>query len=182
MKIIITESQRKILTEGLDFTEIYKKNYNPIFSQVCMKYSKGDIDLAKEFCQIGFLKVYKNLDKYSGQGNLQGWVRRVVTNEIINEFRKKQLDTTTDLDISRMDVGVEPTETDLMGGQITKEQLRKAIDKLPEGYKSVLVLYYFGNLSHSEVASVLGIDSGTSRSQISKAKSALKKSLEGYLD
>ena len=120
MKIIITESQRKILTEGLDFTEIYKKNYNPIFSQVCMKYSKGDIDLAKEFCQIGFLKVYKNLDKYSGQGNLQGWVRRVVTNEIINEFRKKQLDTTTDLDISRMDVGVEPTETDLMGGQITK--------------------------------------------------------------
>ena len=55
------------------------------------------------------------------------------------------------------------------------EQLRKAIDKLPEGYKSVLVLYYFGNLSHSEVASVLGIDPGTSRSQISKAKSALKK-------
>ena len=182
MKIIITESQRKILTEGLDFTEVYKKSYNPIFSQVCMKYAKGDIDLAKEFCQIGFLKVYKNLDKYSGQGNLQGWVRRVVTNEIINEFRKKQLDTTTDLDISRMDVGVEPTETDLMGGQITKEQLRKAIDKLPEGYKSVLVLYYFGNLSHSEVASVLGIDSGTSRSQISKAKAALKKSLEGYLD
>ena len=69
-----------------------------------------------------------------------------------------------------------------MGGQITKEQLRKAIDKLPEGYKSVLVLYYFGNLNHSEVASVLGIDPGTSRSQISKAKSALKKSLEGYLD
>ena len=92
------------------------------------------------------------------------------------------MDTTTDLDISRMDVGVEPTETDLMGGQITKEQLKKAIDKLPEGYKSVLVLYYFGNLSHSEVASVLGIDPGTSRSQISKAKSALKKSLEGYLD
>ena len=71
MKIIITESQRKILIEGLDFTEVYKKSYNPIFSQVCMKYSKGDIDLAKEFCQIGFLKVYKNLDKYSGQGNLQ---------------------------------------------------------------------------------------------------------------
>ena len=180
MKIIITESQLKILTEGLDFTEVYKQNYNPIFSQVCMKYAKGDIDLAKEFCQIGFLKVHKNLDKYSGQGSLQGWVRRVVTNEIINEFRKKQLDTTTDLDISKMDVGVEPTETDFMGGRITKEQLKKAVDGLAEGYKTILMLYFFGNLKHNEIAEVLGIDPGTSRSQLSKAKISLRKTLEKY--
>jgi RNA polymerase sigma-70 factor (ECF subfamily) len=181
MKIIITESQRRVLAEGLDFAEVYKDSYRPIFSQVCMKYAKGDTDLAKEYCQIGFLKVYQNLDKYSGQGNLQGWVRRVVTNEIINQFRKKELDTTTDMDLSRMDVEVEPTETDFMGGRITKEQLRKAIDSLPEGYKTILMLYYFGNLKHNEIAEVLGIDPGTSRSQLSKAKTSMKKSLEKYL-
>jgi RNA polymerase sigma-70 factor, ECF subfamily len=181
MKIIITESQRKILAEGLDFAEVYKDSYRPIFSQVCMKYANGDVDLAKEFCQIGFLKVYKNLSKYSGQGNLQGWVRRVVTNEIINEFRKKKLDTTTDFDISRMDVEVEPTETDFMGGRITKEQLRKAIDGLAEGYKTILMLYFFGNLKHNEIAEVLGIDPGTSRSQLSKAKVSLRNALAKYL-
>ena len=181
MKIIITESQRKILAEGLDFAEVYKDSYRPIFSQVCMKYANGDVDLAKEFCQIGFLKVYKNLSKYSGQGNLQGWVRRVVTNEIINEFRKKKLDTTTDFDISRMDVEVEPTETDFMGGRITKEQLRKAIDGLAEGYKTILMLYFFGNLKHNEIAEVLGIDPGTSRSQLSKAKVSLRNALTKYL-
>jgi RNA polymerase sigma-70 factor (ECF subfamily) len=146
-----------------------------------MKYANGDVDLAKEFCQIGFLKVYKNLSKYSGQGNLQGWVRRVVTNEIINEFRKKKLDTTTDFDISRMDVEVEPTETDFMGGRITKEQLRKAIDGLAEGYKTILMLYFFGNLKHNEIAEVLGIDPGTSRSQLSKAKVSLRNALAKYL-
>jgi len=181
MKIIIIESQRKILAEGLDFAEVYKDSYRPIFSQVCMKYANGDVDLAKEFCQIGFLKVYKNLSKYSGQGNLQGWVRRVVTNEIINEFRKKKLDTTTDFDISRMDVEVEPTETDFMGGRITKEQLRKAIDGLAEGYKTILMLYFFGNLKHNEIAEVLGIDPGTSRSQLSKAKVSLRNALAKYL-
>jgi RNA polymerase sigma-70 factor (ECF subfamily) len=154
MKIIITESQRRVLAEGLDFAEVYRDSFKPIFSQVCMKYAKGDTDLAKEYCQIGFLKVYQNLDKYSGQGNLQGWVRRVVTNEILNQFRKKELDTTTDMDLSRMDA---------------------------EGYKTILMLYYFGNLKHNEIAEVLGIDPGTSRSQLSKAKTSMKKSLEKYL-
>jgi RNA polymerase sigma-70 factor (ECF subfamily) len=85
------------------------------------------------------------------------------------------------MDLSRMDVEVEPTETDFMGGRITKEQLRKAIDSLPEGYKTILMLYYFGNLKHNEIAEVLGIDPGTSRSQLSKAKTSMKKSLEKYL-
>ena len=91
------------------------------------------------------------------------------------------MDTTTDFDISRMDVEVEPTETDFMGGRITKEQLRKAIDGLAEGYKTILMLYFFGNLKHNEIAEVLGIDPGTSRSQLSKAKVSLRNALAKYL-
>ena len=181
MNVRLTESQIKVILESLDFTSLYRENYKPIFTQICLRMANGDRDLAKDFCQVGFLKVYQNLDKYSGVGNLQGWIRRVIKNEIFNEIRKRKLDV-SDTDINNLNIEVEPTEKDFIGGQITKEQLRKAIDKLPEGYKSVLVLYYFGDLNHNEVASVLGIDPGTSRSQISKAKAALKKSLEGYLD
>ena len=181
MKFIITESQHRTLMEGINFDEVYQKTYKPIFNQVCMRYAKGDIDLAKDFCQIGFTKVYQNIHKYSGQGNLEGWVRRVVVNEIINQVRKKTLDTTTNIDIPSMNLEVEPEEKDFLGGRISKEVLKKAIDKLPEGYKTILLLYYFADMSHNKIAEMLGIDPGTSRSQISKAKASLKKALERYV-
>lgn len=181
MKIIITESQHRTLMEGVNFEEVYQKTYKPIFNQVCMRYAKGDSDLAKDFCQLGFMKVFQNLHKYSGEGNLEGWVRRVVVNEVINQFRKRGLETTTNVDIPSMNLEVEPEEKDFLGGRISKEVLKKAIDKLPEGYRTILLLYYFAGMRHNKIAEVLGIDPGTSRSQISKAKTSLKKSLEKYL-
>ena len=89
MKYLITESQLNIITEGLDFDEVYKLTHPIVFREVCMKMAKGDLDQAKDFCQIGYMKVLKNLDQYSGIGNLTGWVRTVVKNEIFNEFSKR---------------------------------------------------------------------------------------------
>ena len=64
MNIRLTESQIKVILESLDFTSLYRENYKPIFNQICLRMADGDRDLAKDFCQVGFLKVYKNLDKY----------------------------------------------------------------------------------------------------------------------
>lgn len=180
MIILLTESQIKILVESLDFTTLYKENYQTIYNRVCLKYAKGDTDLAKDFCQIGFTKVYENLDKFSGTGNIAGWMSRVITNEILNQFRKRKLDI-SDIDLTNLNIETEPSKEGFMGDRISKEQLRSAVDKLPEGYKTVLLLYYFGELNHYEIASVLNIDSGTSRSQISKAKKALEKALSKFL-
>lgn len=181
MDYIIKESQVKKLIKNVDFDTIYREYYTPMYNYVCMKYANNDRDLAKDYCQIGFMKVYQNLNKFDGTGNIGGWIRRVLTNEIINELRKKKLDVNKDIDVEKTDIEMEPIETDFMGGRISKEQLKNAVDKLPQGYKTILLLYYFGDLNHREIASVLGIDGGTSRSQISKAKESLKNHLKNYM-
>jgi RNA polymerase sigma factor (sigma-70 family) len=181
MEYIIKETQVKTLIQNVDFDSLYREYYKPMYNYVCMKYANNDRDLAKDYCQIGFMKVYQNLNKFDGTGNIGGWIRRVLTNEIINELRKKKLDVNKDIDVEKTDIEIEPTETGFMGGRISKEQLKDAVDKLPQGYKTILLLYYFSNLNHREIASVLGIDGGTSRSQISKAKESLKNHLKNYL-
>lgn len=174
MKYIIHESQLIILKEGLAFEEVYKETFNSVYKDVCMKYAKGDRDLANEFCQVGFIKVFNNLDKYSGVGNLTGWVKRVVQNEIINIFRKRKLPT-SDVDLSNIDIEVETPDKGVISNKLMAKDLLDAIKKLPEGYRSVLTLFYFAEMTHKEIGNVLGIDEGTSRSQLSKAKLALKK-------
>ena len=182
MKYLVTESQLNLITEGLDFDEVYKKTHPIVFREVCMKMAKGDLDQAKDFCQIGYMKVLKNLDQYSGIGNLTGWIRTVVKNEIFNEFRKRRLDTQTDFDFERADLEDKPEETEFLISSIGKKNLIKAIENLPEGYKTILLLYYFSGMKHNKIAELLGIDSGTSRSQLAKARESLRKSVGKYLN
>ena len=85
-----------------------------MFRTVCMKYSNGDYDLASDYCQLGYVKVHKNLHTFKGEGSIEGWVRRVLITTIINEMRlkkqKKYIDTTTDYDFERTDLADEPEE------------------------------------------------------------------------
>lgn len=186
MNIIITESQYNIILESINFDEIYKKTYPTMFRTVCMKYSNGDYDLASDYCQLGYVKVHKNLHTFKGEGSIEGWVRRVLITTIINEMRlkkqKKYIDTTTDYDFERTDLADEPEENiediDFMGKYSAKD-IRNAIASLPEGYMFVFYQYFYKDKSHKEIANMLGIDEGTSRSQLAKAKSKIKNYLEG---
>ena len=182
MKYIINESQIRLIQEGLNFDVVYSTTQPQIFRDTCMKFAKGDKDLANDFCQIGFMKVFNNLEKYSGIGNLTGWVRMVVRNEIINELRKRKIDTYSEFDFERNDFEDKPEEEEILTSTIGKMNLLRAINNLPEGYKSVLSLYFFSHLSHKKIGELLGIDESTSRTQLFKAKNALKKSLQKYLD
>ena len=183
MKYIITESQYRLLTETINFDEVYKQTYRNMFRAVCMKYAKGDYDLASDYCQLGYLRVNDKLDTFRGDGSLEGWVRRVISTTILNELRGKKSDivTTKDFDFERNDVSDEPEEKyediEFMG-KYTVSDIRKAIESLPEGYKIVFYQYFYKNKSHRDIANMLGIDEGTSRSQLAKAKKKIKDYLE----
>ena len=182
MKYIVTETQYKLLTESIQFDELYKKLYEPMFRTVCLRYSKGDYDLASDFCQLGFVKVHNQLHKYSGEGSIEGWVRRVIVNTILNEFRgKKQIETTRDFDFERSDVQDEPEEKydeiEFLG-KYTTNDIKNAIKSLPDGYMFVFYQYFYNDKSHREIGKMLGIDEGTSRSQLAKAKKKVKEYLE----
>jgi len=186
MKIIIKESQLPLLLENLQFEEVYKKTYPKIFNSVCMRYAKGDYDLASEYCQLGFIKVYKNLHKYSNLGSLEGWVRRVVTNTINDEFKrqKRELETVPDfeLDLERLDLSQEPESFEEISymGKYPESLIRAAVNSLPDGYKYVFYNYYFGDKSYKEIADDLGIKEVTSRTQLHKAKKLFKDYLEKH--
>ena len=181
MKIVITESQLKQITEGLSFEKVYKDTFPVVFNLVCKKYAKGDYDLAQEYCQTGYVRVYNQLDKFRGEGSITAWVRRVVTNEIINLLRKRTLDTNKDVDVEKVNVTDEPiekeNEIEYMGKYSSKD-IKNAIENLADGYKFIFIRYYYSGKSHKEISDELGISEGTSRSQLSKAKTHVKKYLE----
>jgi RNA polymerase sigma-70 factor (ECF subfamily) len=178
MKIIITESQLKNLMESLSFNEVYKETFDKIYNQICLRYAKGDIDLANEYCQLGYIRLNKVLPQFRGEGSLEGWVKKVVTSEILNELRrgknKSTIQTTSDFDFDRADIEDEGYSEEWMGGSLTTSQLIKAIEKLPETYKKVVFLHYFERMSHDEIAKKLGTNPGTQRSNLFKAKKILR--------
>jgi RNA polymerase sigma-70 factor (ECF subfamily) len=185
MKYIISESQYKILTETIVFEDVYKQTYPKMFRTVCMKYAKGDYDLANEYCQLGYVKVYHKLHTFKNEGSLEGWIRTVLTTTILNELRlknrNKEIKTVNDFDFERNDIADEPEQkfdpTEFMG-KYTEDDIEKAIASLPEGYKFVFTKYFYDDKSHKEIADELGIGEATSRSQLSKAKLRVKSYLE----
>jgi RNA polymerase sigma-70 factor (ECF subfamily) len=183
MKYIITESQYKILKETVEFEDVYKETFPNIYRTVCMRYAKGDKDLADDFCQLGYLKVFNKLHLFRGEGSLEGWVRRVVVTTIINELRgsTKDIQTVSDFDFEKSDVAAEPEKNfdDLeFMGKYSEQDIKDAIKSLPDGYKFVFVKYFFDDLSHKEIAKMLGIGEVGSRTQLSKAKKKIKAYLE----
>jgi RNA polymerase sigma-70 factor (ECF subfamily) len=182
-RIIERIIHEQVATEPINFDKVYKSTYPNMFRQVCMKYANGDYDLASEYCQLGYLRVNDKLHTFKVDGSLEGWIRRVITTTIINEFRakKRKIDTTSDFDFERNDVSDEPEERyediEFMG-KYTVADIKNAIDSLPKGYQFVFYQYFYKDKSHKEIADALGIDEGTSRSQLSKAKKKIKDYLE----
>jgi RNA polymerase sigma-70 factor (ECF subfamily) len=183
MKYIITESQYRVLTETIEFNEIYKKTYPTMFKSVCMRYAKGDYDLASDYCQLGYVRVHEKLHTFSNTGSIDGWVRRVIITTILNEIKRNErfLGTTSDFDFERNDIADEPVqyfETDEFMGKYSEKDIQDAIKSLPEGYKFVFKQFYFNDKSHKEIAKMLGVEGSTSRTQLLKAKNKVKNYLE----
>ena len=182
MKIIITENQLKKLLLENDFNKIFNDYYEKMLYGVCMKYTK-DLDKAQDFCQNGFIKVYNNLNKYDETGSLEGWVRRVINNSILDELRKKKMtfvDTDNEgFDFSRYDSGEEEYEED---EKLSMDDVMVGLDQLSPTYKKIFKMFYLDGLSHEEISKKLGISVGTSKSNLFKAKKNIKKYLSEEIE
>jgi len=154
----------------VDFQTIYSKMWDKMVRSVCLKYT-NDINKAEDFCQNGFMKVYKNLHKYDGGGSLEGWVRRVIQNNVLDELRKKKIEYTSDEpDWGRVDTDDEPYEE-----KYSVEMIESVLTDLSPAYKTVFEMYYFRGMTHRQIAKKLGISEGTSKSNLSKAKIKVRK-------
>jgi len=139
---------------------------------VCRQYVK-DLQFAEDVMINGFVKVFKNLDSFRHEGSFEGWIRRIMVREAITHLRKKQFVVFDDevyqgADNSHMSISTALDVAHIQG----------LIDKLPEGYKMVFVLYAVEGYKHQEIAELLQISENTSKSQLFKARKMLQKQLE----
>jgi RNA polymerase sigma-70 factor (ECF subfamily) len=185
-KVKVTETQFKRLFKEdvsdpeMSFEDIYEQMYDKMFNQVCKKYTK-DVDKAQEFCQQGFLKVWKKLDKYNGSGSLEGWVRFVIKNTVLDELRKEKMkfaDGEDGFDFERLEVEDEPYEEP----DFSEEDVKDVLHQLPPTYREVFDMYYFQNMKHQAIADKLGINIGTSKSNLFKAKKKIRELLLSTLN
>ena len=150
---------------------VYEK-FAPKMLSVCRQYIK-DVQFAEDVMINGFVKVFKNLDAFEHRGSFEGWIRRIMIRESISYLRKKQFVVFDDEVFEKNESMVSETSSIL-----DMEYIQDLIDGLPEGYKMVFVLYAVEGYKHHEIAKMLEISEGTSKSQLFKARKMLQENLK----
>jgi RNA polymerase sigma-70 factor (ECF subfamily) len=175
----------ELMRKDLVFEKIYKDFFPEVLRNVYATYANRDMDLAQDYCQLGFIKVYQNLSSFESENlkSLKCWIRQVVKNTIIDEIRKnkKKEDRDKNFNFNNIEV-LEDEYDDLFMGKYTEKDIQDSISSLPERQQKVFRLYYFSNLQHIQISDKLGITEGTSKSQLFKAKATVKKFLENLKD
>jgi len=145
---------------------IYSK-YSPKMLSVCRQYIK-DLQLAEDVMITAFMKVFVNLERFESKGSFEGWIRRIMVNECISFIRvEKKISFVED------EIFFEESFNNIES-QFSVEDIQSLIDNLPDGYRLVFNLYAIEGYKHQEIASLLGINEGTSKSQLSHARKMLK--------
>ena len=142
---------------------------------VCLTYTK-DKDLAQDILHDGFFKVFKKFDKYNSSWAVSAWIRRIIVNTAIDHFRKANKISSVDFQESPYLAG---HFNDVSETSKTAD-LAEIINMLPQGAKTVFNLYTIEGYKHREIADMLAISVGTSKSQLFKAKSVLKELVNKY--
>ena len=152
-----------------------RKLYNLLSDKMfalCLRYTK-DEDEAKDFMQDGFIKVFKNLKQFKFSGSFEGWVRRIIINTIIEHFRSKKMRFSAMNIVDYSD----DFKLDSVVDELSAQDILKIVRALSPQYRTVFNLYAIEGYSHKEIAEKLGISEGTSKSNLSRARSILQKKL-----
>jgi RNA polymerase sigma factor (sigma-70 family) len=141
----------------------------PKMMSVCMRYAK-DKDTAQDILQDGFMKVFKNMQYYRGEGSREGWVRRIMVHSAINHYRKAK----------KMVLVDDFSETKLNNGYgynahtLDTNDLLKLVQQLPDNYRSIFNMYAIDGYSHKEIGNNLNISEILSRTNLNRARTMLK--------
>ncbi|MDZ7934771.1 MAG: sigma-70 family RNA polymerase sigma factor [Emticicia sp.] len=150
-------------------TRLYEKFSSKMLA-VCTRYV-GDKMEAEDVMIDGFMRIFDKIDQFTFQGSFEGWVRRIMVNEALMYVRSKKM-IIVDLEYATEETSDSSFSTDLEAAD-----LMKLIEELPVGYRTVFNLYAIEGYNHLEIAEMLGISEGTSKSQLSRARVMLQAKL-----
>ncbi|MEM6318358.1 MAG: sigma-70 family RNA polymerase sigma factor [Bacteroidota bacterium] len=155
---------------------LYEQYKVPLFT-ICLRYSR-DRSEAEDMLQEGFIKIFKDLKQFEGRSEVGNWMKKVMVNTALQYLRKWKKDWLHS-DTQAYQEVFQSEET--VFHKLGLEELTRLIQKLPDGYKVVFNLFVVEGYSHREIAELLGISENTSKTQLFKAKAALRKRLEQQL-
>jgi RNA polymerase sigma factor (sigma-70 family) len=139
---------------------------------VCLRYAQTTLE-AEDILQNGFIKVFTKHHLFDGKGSLEGWIKRIMVNTAIESYRQSKEKYTDSIDEQHENT----IHSHLTSDTSSYQDLLKLIKELPLGYRTVFNLYAIEGYSHKEIAEMLGISEGNSKSQLSRARQALQQKL-----
>ena len=156
--------------------ELYDRFSAKMFG-VCLRYA-GNTEEAEDILQEGFIKVFKKIGSYRGEGSFEGWIRRIFVNTAIEQFRRK---TYMQPITEREENSVEATYLSVLDN-LAEKDIVKLVQQLSPGYRTVFNMYVVEGYTHRQIAESLGISEGTSKSQLSRAKIILQDLVNKHIE
>ena len=148
--------------------ELYDRYARAMYN-TCLRLLNDDAD-AEDAMQESFMKAFERLEQFNGQVAFGAWLKKIVVHHCLDRIKKMEIEW-----ISTEDTLLQPVaEEEGDRGEFNIDHVYKAMEKLPGGYKTILSLYLLEGYDHEEIAQILNIDAGTSRSQYARAKNKLK--------
>jgi len=159
--------------------ELYKMFASSMLA-VCFRYARNR-DEAEDLLQEGFLKVFQKISSFRREGSFEGWMKRIMINNALNEIKKnRRIPFLEDIGVINETQIVDPNEPSGNLDPVPADILMEMIKSLPEGYRIVFTLYVMEDFSHREIANELNISENTSKTQLLKARRVLKNKLNEY--
>lgn len=153
--------------------KVLYESYYPVMFSICLRYARNS-QQAEDILHEGFLKVFKNLDKYVTGTSLHSWIHRIIVNSAIDQYRKNTRKRTEEID-NAYNLSVDsPTP----GSKLMEEEILSCVQSLSPTYRAVFNLYVMEGYSHRDIAEKLNISESTSRSNLVKARAKLREMLK----
>ena len=148
---------------------LYNQHGSTMFA-ICLRYA-NDYYQAEDMLQEGFIKVFNNLKNFRSEGSFEGWMKRIFVNTAIEWLRKnKMMNEMYDVENVQMHIVQEDCFS-----QLAADDLMKLIQSLSPGYRTVFNLFSIEGYTHKEIAEIMNINEGTSKSQLARARHILQK-------
>lgn len=151
-------------------SELYKLFSSKLFS-VCLKYSRNYAE-AEDNLQDAFIIIFKKMEQYKNKGSFEGWLKRITINTVLQQYRSEKV-----FDIVNETI-TDEVELEVDEDSLSMDYLLKIIQELPDRYRLVFNLYVLDGYSHKDIAEMLDINIGTSKSNLARARHILKQTIE----
>ena len=139
---------------------------------VCLRYTKNTSD-AEDILQEGFIKIFRNLDKFRGEGSFEGWIRKIMVRTSLSYLR----DHKKDMYQTGLSHSLKDGENSVLD-KLAEKHIVDVVTKLPQGYRTIFMMYVVEGYNHREIATILGCSEGTCKSQLYRSKTRLQKILK----